>query len=225
MEIFIFNLLIVFAYLLGAIPSSVWIGKIFFGLDLREHGSKNAGASNTFRVFGYKAGVPVLLFDIFKGWAAVKLAVFNPFILHNSNFYINYEIILGATAVLGHIFPVYIRFKGGKGVATFLGILIALLPYPTFISLIVFITTFFAFRMVSLSSLLTAISFPFIVFFLFRPSNTFLEFIPILVAVVIIITHLKNIGRLFKGEEARLKFSRKTKIFKSDINSEIDGHN
>ncbi|MBN2519273.1 MAG: glycerol-3-phosphate acyltransferase, partial [Bacteroidales bacterium] len=132
-------LLIILAYLIGSIPSSVWIGKIFFNTDIRKFGSKNAGTTNTFRVLGYKAGLPVLFIDILKGYFAVSLVL----IFKNHNLteiqIFNFQLILGLAAILGHIFPIFAKFKGGKGVATLLGIFLSIALFPTLISLFAFI--------------------------------------------------------------------------------------
>src|SRR5687768_13215686 len=119
---------LLFAYLLGSIPSAVWIGKRFYGIDVREFGSGNAGATNTFRVLGKKAGIPVLLIDIFKGWLAVQLAYLSSYRIDSVEF-VNLELVLGIAALIGHIFPVYVGFRGGKGIATLLGVVIGVHPY------------------------------------------------------------------------------------------------
>ncbi len=155
-------ILIVAAYLLGSIPTSVWIGKIFYGTDVREHGSGNAGATNTFRVLGAKAAVPVLIVDILKGFAAVKLALLsniNPV----SDVWVNFKITLAIAALLGHIFPVFVGFRGGKGVATLLGGVIAIAPLSAAAAVAVFILVLTTTRYVSLSSMLAGVSFPFTV--------------------------------------------------------------
>ena len=111
---------IVFAYLVGSIPTSVWIGKIFYGIDIRNYGSGNAGATNTFRILGKKAGIPVLLIDTLKGSIAVNLASIFGAESPESAVFVNFQMALGGAALLGHIFPVYAGFRGGKGIATLL---------------------------------------------------------------------------------------------------------
>ena len=121
--------LLILAYLLGALPFSIIAGKVLKGIDIREYGSGNAGATNTFRVLGKKAGIPVLLLDVLKGYAAVSLAcysAYNP----ETEMYINLSLAFGVAAVLGHVFPVYVGFRGGKGVATLLGMMIGVFPVP-----------------------------------------------------------------------------------------------
>jgi glycerol-3-phosphate acyltransferase PlsY len=105
-------LIVIAAYLLGSIPSAVWIGKATKGIDVREHGSKNAGATNTMRVLGVKTGIPVLLIDVFKGFATVKLALLSPTFETGTNAFVNFQLVLGAAAVIGHVFPVFAGFRG-----------------------------------------------------------------------------------------------------------------
>ncbi len=208
MSFFELGALVVLAYLIGAIPSAVWIGKIFFNTDVRNEGSGNAGATNTIRVLGTKAGIVVLLMDILKGWFAVSLAsMFN--VQMDAAFLDLYRIGLAAAAVLGHIFPVYAGFKGGKGVATLLGVAIALFPWQVIlIELGVFAVLFASTRYVSLGSITVAISLPFLMIFAFSGSLPLMIFSG-LIAVFIPVTHHKNIKRLFKGTENRLSFKKK----------------
>jgi len=198
------------AYLLGSIPSSVWIGRAFFKTDIREHGSGNAGATNALRTLGWKAGVFVLAFDVLKGALAVLLSdYFAPENFTNLQV-VHYNVICAAMAVTGHVYPIFAGFKGGKGVATLTGILIALLPCETGVACIVFIIVVLLSGYVSLSSIITALCYPFIVFFLpeIFSSLRAAELSEIIfsgaVAVFIPITHLKNIKRLLKGEEKKL---------------------
>ena len=120
-------ILILTAYLIGSLPFAVWVGKLFYGIDVREFGSGNAGATNVFRVLGKKAGIPVLLLDVVKGIVAVALAHFSDFTSHTTPL-INYQIAIGIAAVIGHIFPLFAGFRGGKGVATLLGVAMAIQP-------------------------------------------------------------------------------------------------
>lgn len=202
----------VVAYLIGSISSSVWIGRIFFGIDVREKGSGNAGATNTIRVLGLKAGIVVLLFDTFKAWIAVQLAgFFSGGDLQGSQF-INYKIILGALAVLGHVFPVFTGFRGGKGVASLVGVVIGLFPSAFLVVLGWFILVFATTRYVSLASITSALLFPFLVIFLFHEQSVSLITLSILIAIFIPLTHRKNIKRLLKGEELKMSFSKKPKL-------------
>lgn len=202
-------LLVLTAYLLGSIPSSVWVGKAFYNLDVREHGSGNAGATNTIRVLGYKAGIPVLLFDVFKGWLAVQLAgwLHVPDISPGEVIYV--KIGCAIAAVTGHIFPVLAGFRGGKGVGTLAGVGLALYPVALLIVLGVFILTLVCTRYVSLSSMAAGISFPFAVWFITGETHPALVALSLLVAIFIPVTHLKNIRRLFRGEENRFIFRRR----------------
>ncbi len=201
-------LMILAAYLLGAIPTSIWIGKRFYNIDIREHGSGNAGATNTIRVLGWKPGIPVLLFDIFKGWLAVNLIYFSRFYSPESDAFVNFQILLGVSATLGHIFPVYARFKGGKGVSTLVGIVLAIDPLTTLICFCIFVLILLITKYVSLSSLIAGISFPILVILVFRTSIISLIIFSVSVAILLIFTHRKNIIRLLKGEESKADFLR-----------------
>ncbi len=198
------------AYLLGSIPSSVWIGKFFYNVDVREHGSKNAGATNAIRVLGPKAGIPALIIDIAKGFVAVNLIHLSTF-EKNSNLFITFQIILGTLAVVGHLFPVLAGFRGGKGVATLTGIIIALAPFPSLIAIGIFIIVLIASKYVSVSSLSAGFSFPVSVIFIFNYRQVSLVTFSILVFVLLVITHRKNILRLIKGEENKAPFFVKNK--------------
>ena len=160
--------LIILAYLTGAFPSAVLIGKIFFKTDVREFGSGNAGATNTFRVLGKKAGIPVLILDIFKGWLVVKYVfLINP-PSQNIDLEFEHQLVFGIAAVIGHLFPIYTGFRGGKGIATLLGILIGIQPYAALLSFIVFLFVFIFSRYISLASIISSITFPIIIYFLSR---------------------------------------------------------
>lgn len=205
MSLIIKILLCVLAYLIGSIPSAVWIGKSFYGVDVREHGSGNAGFTNTVRVLGWKAGVPVFLIDILKGFIAVStIRLFNIYIQGTEDF-VNYQLILGACAVIGHIFPVYVGFKGGKGVATLLGLLLAIQPQPTLICMGIFVLFFFTTRYVSLSSMIAGISFPVLIIFVFKTTISSLVIFSMIVSILLLLTHQKNIERLLNREESRAR--------------------
>lgn len=198
------------AYLIGSFSSAVWIGKWFYHTDVRTQGSGNAGATNTIRVLGTKAGVVVMVLDILKAWAAVKLAgVFAGDSLTSTQL-IDYKIILGALAVIGHVFPLFTGFKGGKGVASLVGVIIALYsPYIFLIILSWFILVFIATRYVSLASITGSLLFAVLAIFVFHEQNLYLIILASLIAVFIPITHYKNIKRLIKGEENKLSFRKK----------------
>ena len=196
-------LLIVFAYLVGSIPSAVWLGKRFYNIDVREFGSGNAGATNTFRVLGKKAGIVVLVCDILKGSLSVLLAFLSSYNV-NSNQFVNLQLALGIAAVVGHVFPVFAGFRGGKGVATILGIVICLTPITSALGLIVFLTVLILTRYVSLSSIMAGISYPILLKFILKNDNQTLFIFSIFVAILLVITHKKNISRLLKKQEFRV---------------------
>jgi glycerol-3-phosphate acyltransferase PlsY len=200
---------ILVAYLLGSIPSAVWIGKMLYGIDVRQHGSGNAGATNVIRVMGYKAGIPVMLFDVFKGWLAVQLAVWIPVPGLSPEMLIYLRIGMGFAAVLGHVFPVYVGFKGGKGVGTIAGVGISLFPLAILLVLVVFIVVLVITHYVSLASVLASLAFPLVVFFIIGVRHPGLIGLSLVVAVFIPATHRKNIQRLLKGEERKFDFRRK----------------
>ncbi len=195
------------AYLIGSIPTAVWVGKIFFNIDIREHGSKNAGATNTIRVLGVKAGLPVFFIDVLKGVFAVNLATFID-ISQSSELIILIQLALGFAALLGHIFPIFAQFRGGKGVATLAGVVLALHPFATATAFGIFVLVVILTRYVSLGSMIAGLSFPFIIEFLFNNSSHTLLTFSIIVAILLIVTHIKNIKRLVKGEESRFRFNK-----------------
>jgi len=197
------------AYLLGSISTAVWIGKIFFGVDVRKEGSGNAGATNTIRVLGLKAGITVLLLDALKAWGAVKLAPLFVQGAMEDNLLIHYSIICGALAVIGHVFPLYTGFKGGKGVASLVGMVIALLPQAFLAILLWFVIVFILTRYVSLASITSSMLFPILVIFVFREQSTALIIFSIIIAIFVPLTHHKNIKRLIKGEEPKMSFRKK----------------
>jgi glycerol-3-phosphate acyltransferase PlsY len=196
-------ILIIIAYLLGSIPTSVWIGKYFYGIDIREHGSGNAGATNTFRVLGKKPGIIVLIIDILKGSAAVSLAYWFEDVLP-ANEFIDIEIGLAIACVFGHIFPVFAGFRGGKGVATLLGSTIIITPISCALALVVFLIVLFSTRYVSLSSMSAGVSYPFILHFILHNQHPSLTIYSILIALLLIITHRKNIRRLLTHTESKI---------------------
>jgi acyl phosphate:glycerol-3-phosphate acyltransferase len=196
------------AYLLGSIPTAVWIGKFFYKTDVREYGSGNAGATNTFRVLGKKAGIPVLIIDVLKGFAAVNLAYISNYIPH-SNQFINLQLVLGIASLIGHIFPIFASFRGGKGIATLLGIVLAIHLYGALICIGIFIIVLLASGYVSLGSMIAAILFPFIVIGLFKETVPSLIIFSILIAIMVLITHQKNIERLLRREESKAKLIKK----------------
>ncbi|MEO6167562.1 MAG: glycerol-3-phosphate 1-O-acyltransferase PlsY [Chitinophagales bacterium] len=198
----------VLAYLIGAIPFSVWIGILFYSKDVRKYGSGNAGATNTFRVLGTQAGCIVLFLDIVKGSVAVSLAYYLGHLSFQSDSFIYYELALGITAVVGHIFPVYLNFKGGKGVATFLGVGASVFPVAALVCVVTFLVVFLVTRYVSLGSILASAAFPLVLIFYEEVRQWPIILFSMAVPLIIIYTHRKNIQRLVKGEESKIKFTK-----------------
>lgn len=190
-------------YLLGSIPTSVWVGKIFHGIDVREHGSGNAGATNVIRVLGWKTGIPVMIVDIGKGWLAASLPLLFELADKDSGLMISLKIITGMAAMTGHVYPVFAGFRGGKGVGTTFGVLLSLNPWLTLSCLGVFLAVLFLTGYVSVSSMSAGVAFPLLLFTVFTtPSITFKIF-SVVVAIALILTHRSNIRRLLKGEESK----------------------
>ncbi len=200
---------LIFAYLIGSIPSAVWIGRFFYKIDVREYGSGNAGATNTFRVLGKRAGIIVMLIDILKGFVATNLAFVMGNLPLDAVQTVNFQLSLGIAAVLGHIFPIYAGFRGGKGIATLLGMVLALLPQAALICFGIFAVTLLITRYVSLSSMIASIAFPLLTFFAYKNTEPSLKVFGIAIALLVITTHQKNIERLLKGEEHKARLFRK----------------
>ena len=202
------------AYLLGSIPTALWVGRRFFGLaDIREHGSGNAGATNTFRVLGPKAGSAVLLIDALKGFVAAYFLplwlVAQGVIAPQHELY--YKLACGALAVVGHIYPVFAQFRGGKGVATILGMMLGVAPATVGVCLLVFIVMLLLFRYVSLASMTAGVTFALLQMLpQFRPAQSFMVYVGFVLAALLIYTHRANISRLRSGTESRVPlFGRK----------------
>ncbi|SEN52341.1 glycerol-3-phosphate acyltransferase PlsY [bacterium A37T11] len=195
------------AYLFGSIPTAVWLGQSFYGVDVREYGSGNAGATNTYRVLGPTAGTAVMLIDMFKGWTATNLAYFiGPSVTgpHSSVLFINYQLALGVIAVMGHLFPIFAGFRGGKGVATLFGMILAVYPQAALVCVLVFLIVLIFTHYVSLSSILAGFAFPFSAVFIFHTSVKSILLYGMCICVLILITHQKNIERLLKGKETKI---------------------
>jgi len=197
--------MIVLAYLLGSIPSAVWIGKKYYGIDIREHGSKNAGTTNMLRVLGRRAAAPVFALDFLKGFVAVtviELMQYDDLIGHND--IINLKIGAVVAAVLGHIFPIFAGFRGGKGVATLVGAVTGIYPPAALLCFGVWIVVLMISHYVSLSSMIAGCCFP--VFTLISPkvngSKAFVVF-SFIIAILLLVTHRKNIKRLLNGTESK----------------------
>ncbi len=195
----------VMAYLLGSLPTSVWLGQAYFGIDVRDFGSGNAGATNTFRVLGRKAGIIVMLVDILKGWTATSLAL----LLYLMNVIpfddlLMYKLLFGILSVLGHIFPVYVGFKGGKGVATLLGMVLAIHTEAALLCILIFFVVLLTSKYVSLGSMIAALAFPILLLLpRFSPDDPMMIVFGFVMFAIVVITHQKNIVRLLNGEESR----------------------
>ncbi|MCE2845954.1 MAG: glycerol-3-phosphate 1-O-acyltransferase PlsY [Sphingobacteriales bacterium] len=200
--------LVILAYLLGSIPSAVWIGKSFYGIDVRDFGSGNAGATNTLRVLGRKAALPVLFVDVLKGFAAVKLVWLSGGYLPETRQFVHLSLILGTAALTGHIFPVFAGFRGGKGVATLFGVIMAIHPGAGLICTAAFVLTLFITQYVSLSSMMAALVFPISMMFIYNETISGLNLFGLFVSAVVLFTHQKNIERLLRGEERKTAFLR-----------------
>ena len=198
------GIIIVFAYMLGSIPTSVWLGRAMKGVDLREHGSGNAGATNAFRVLGKGIGSVVLLLDMLKGFLAVNLALLQTEFSSGTESWMILRIGLGLLAVLGHIFPVFAGFKGGKGVATITGVALALHPYGALAAMGIYLLVFLFTRISALGSLTAVISYPLWINLVFRSEFLSLKIFSLFVVVLVLITHRSNILRLLRGEEKSL---------------------
>ncbi|MBC7849978.1 MAG: glycerol-3-phosphate 1-O-acyltransferase PlsY [Chitinophagaceae bacterium] len=197
-------LLIVVAYLIGSIPTSVWVSKFFFGIDIREYGSGNAGATNSFRVMGPKLGTLVMVVDMLKGLAAVKLAFLLPSYVDDDFARTGLQIGLGLAAVVGHIFPIWADFRGGKGVATLFGLVLGISPWTAIYCVGIFLVVLYVTRFVSLSSILASVAFPVFILVIFNVENHAYRVFAIAVALLVILTHQKNITRLLRGSESKV---------------------
>jgi len=197
-------LLIVLAYLIGSIPSSVWVSKYFFGIDIRDYGSGNAGATNTFRTLGPNWGSFVMFADMLKGIIAVKLVYLIPYYLDHDSQMTNLQIGLGLAAVVGHIFPIWAEFRGGKGVATVFGMVLGIQPIVAVCCVGVFLLVLYLTRFVSLSSILASVAFPIFILVIFNEKEDLYRIFAIAVALMVLITHQKNIGRLLQGNESKV---------------------
>jgi len=196
-------LLIISAYFIGSIPTAVWVSKYFFGIDIRDYGSGNAGATNTFRVLGKKWGAIVMIVDMLKAIVAVKLAFLLPDSFDNELYLINLQLGLGLAAVVGHIFPIWADFRGGKGVASLFGMVLGIQPNVALCCVGVFILVLFLTRWVSLSSILASIAFPVFILVIFNEPEHLYRVFAIVVALLVLLTHQKNIGRIIKGSESK----------------------
>jgi glycerol-3-phosphate acyltransferase PlsY len=203
MEIILIGIMILGSYLLGSLPSSVWVGKAYHGIDVRDFGSGNAGATNTFRVLGIPMGILVLFLDIVKGVTATSLIHFIPSVAHGTDQFINLQLLFGLLAVIGHIFPLYENFKGGKGIATLFGMLIGIHYVLALACAGLFVLVLLSTKYVSLSSILAAVAFPVLTIFVFKRDEPLFIAFGIAAAVLVVLTHKKNITRLINGIESK----------------------
>ena len=190
----------IFAYLAGSIPTAVWYGKIFHGIDVRQHGSGNAGATNSLRTLGKKAGIIVLIVDFLKGFLAVKAAS-----LLSTETHSILPLIMGLAVIIGHIFPIFAQFRGGKGVATAMGVLVATFPWAALGCVLTFMIVVFVTKYVSLASLLGALAFPIQLIFNLWNDNADKYAIGFasVIFVILLIMHRENIQRLIQGTESK----------------------
>lgn len=206
-------LIIIFAYLIGSFPTAILISKYIYKKDVRHYGSKNAGATNVFRVLGWKPGVIVLIIDIAKGWFATAHVPFIIGPIQPGIEAIPFMILAGFAAVIGHIWTVFAGFKGGKGVATGAGMLIGLAPQVVALCVILFLLVLFITRMVSMGSIIASISFPVILaiqnFLLHKPVHPSLLLFSVFIPVLIIYTHRSNIKRILEGKENKISFKKR----------------
>ena len=206
-------LLILLAYFIGSIPTAVWISRYFFDVDIREYGSGNAGATNTYRVLGSKWGTIVMIVDVLKGLIATSLYIFIPYYLHSDADLdrTNLMLGLGLAAVAGHIFPIWADFRGGKGVATLFGMILSIQPLVAVSLVAVFVLMLFLTRYVSLSSIVGGFTYLIgVTFFYNRYTNNLVVIFGMCICLLILVTHQKNIERLLKGRESKVNlFKRK----------------
>lgn len=199
----------IIAYLLGSIPTAVWLGKMKYGIDVREHGSKNAGATNTFRTLGKKAGIVVLSIDIVKGF----IASFLPYLFKvgpwQSDELITVQIVAAICAVVGHVYPLFANFRGGKGVATSLGVIIGIHPPAAGLCILVFLIVFISSQYVSLGAIVASIIFPTSIYFIFKSDSIYLLSFSIILASLVIYKHRQNIQRLIAGNENKMNLFKK----------------
>jgi glycerol-3-phosphate acyltransferase PlsY len=212
MDIKFLSLALATSYLLGSIPNAVWVGKVSFNVDVREHGSGNAGATNTLRVLGKKAGIVVLLLDFLKGLAASSLMFLQSDIQYGTQEFRQIQLILGLAAVIGHVFPVFARFKGGKGIATLIGMVVGVSWPVSLLCAITFVLIVWISKYISLGSILGTLFSPIFVRMKYGQDETFFMYFCCLMALMVIYTHRSNIKRLREGTESRFSFGKKPEI-------------
>jgi glycerol-3-phosphate acyltransferase PlsY len=203
-------LTLAFCYLIGSIPTAVWTSRLIFGIDVRTQGSGNAGATNTFRVLGKGAGTFVLLFDIFKGWAGTYLSTIllqNGMIEAENELFL--KLVFGFATVLGHVYPVFAQFKGGKGVATLLGMVLCVSPLAALVCVGTFLILFTSLHFVSVGSMVAALVFGILVVIGFcGPANIQTKAMAIFLSSMVVYTHRSNIDKLKAGTENKMYFKK-----------------
>ena len=197
------------AYLLGSLSPAVWIGKWLYNIDVREHGSGNAGATNVFRVLGKKAGIPVLLIDALKGWIAVMVPVWLLGNFDSPVLFENFRVLCGAMAVLGHVFPVFAGFRGGKGVATLLGVAFGMFPLAALCGVVLFMLVLLSTHYVSLGSILASLGYGLFLLLVEKVHHDASIIFAITIPLLVIVTHKANIQRLLSGSENRTYLRRR----------------
>ena len=209
MELLSIGIGVVVSYLIGSMPTALWVGKAFYGIDIREHGSGNSGASNTFRVLGKKAGTAVLLIDIIKGLTAASLVRYFAFLEPGTIKFVNLQLLFGLSSVFGHIFPIYSKFKGGKGIATLVGMVLGIHYLSALACIMLFVVILFSTRYVSLSSILAAMAFPLIAVLVYKNEEPMFIAFGNAAAIMVVLTHQKNIVRLVSGNENKANLLKK----------------
>lgn len=203
------GILILIAYLLGSIPTAVWYGKTFHKIDVREHGSGNAGATNTLRVLGNKAGFIVLFIDMLKGFIATNLVYFADYSKGDGQFF-KVQMILGIVAVIGHVFPLFANFRGGKGIATIVGLAIALDYRIALICTVLFIIIVWGTKYISVGSMSGAVAAAMLSFYFYGTDQPIVNGFFIALSMMVIYTHRANIKRLMAGNENKFAFKKST---------------
>jgi acyl phosphate:glycerol-3-phosphate acyltransferase len=197
-------LVILAAYLIGSIPTAVWVSRYFFDIDIRDYGSGNSGATNTYRVLGSKWGTFVMIVDMIKAIVAVKLVLFLPYAFVSELYLVNMQLGLGLAAVLGHIFPIWANLRGGKGVASLFGMVLGIQPNAALCCVAIFIFVLYITRWVSLSSILASIAFPVFILVIFNEPEHLYRIFAVTVAMLVLVTHQKNISRILNGSESKV---------------------
>jgi glycerol-3-phosphate acyltransferase PlsY len=212
-------LLLSLAYVLGATPTSFWVGRLFYGVDLRAVGSGNLGATNAYRTLGARAAIPVMVVDLLKGWAPVALF---PRLVTEAPF--GWTLAYGAAAILGHVFSFWVGFKGGKGVATSAGVFLALAPWAVLVALIVWLAAVLLTGYVSLGSILAALILPIAITLTPHVGGNPTLVFTVALALFVVWAHRANVGRLVRGEEKRFgKDRRKRNSTRSGVDAGPSG--